>query len=48
MSIFICLSAILLATTLFLAYKLSQRKAPLDVNYNPNISNNNFTQNINN
>ena len=44
MSIFICLSAILLATTLFLAYKLSQRKAPLDVNYNPNNTN----QNINN
>jgi preprotein translocase subunit SecG len=41
MSIFICLSAILLATTLFLCYKLSQSKPPLDTHYNnSNISTN--------
>lgn len=43
MIVFICLSAILLATTICLAYKLSQRsisRAPLDSNYNPNGTNN--------
>ena len=44
MSIFICLSAILLAITLLLAYKLSQSKAPLDVKYNPNLSTNSFAK----
>jgi len=34
MSIFICLSAILLAITLLLAYKLSQSKPPLVAKYN--------------
>ena len=38
MSIFICLSAILLATTILFAYKASQTKPPLDPNYNPNNS----------
>jgi preprotein translocase subunit SecG len=40
MSIFICLSAILLATTLVLCYKLSKSKPPIDHNYNHNISTN--------
>jgi preprotein translocase subunit SecG len=40
MSIFICLSAILLATTLVLCYKLSKSKPPIDHNYNQNISTN--------
>ena len=44
MSIFICLSAILLAITLLLAYKLSQSKAPLDAKYNPNLSTNSFAK----
>ena len=38
MSIFICLSAILLATTILFAYKASQAKAPIDPNFNPNNS----------
>ena len=40
MIIFICLSAILLVTTLLFACRSSQRKAPLDANYNPNLTNN--------
>ena len=38
MSIFICLSAILLATTILFAYKASQAKAPIDPHFNPNNS----------
>lgn len=40
MSVFICLSAILLATTLLFACKSSPTKAPLDKNYNPNLTTN--------
>ena len=42
MSVFICLSAVLLAACIFLGYKLSKANKPLppiDKNYNPNASN---------
>ena len=46
MSVFICLSALLLASTICLAYKLSKRNPPpMDPNFNVNNTNTTLERN---